>query len=772
MTKKAPTAASDRTTHSFDENQVFAQVSPISLCGQSLFEAGIVAPSNVSNYYSDPSITMEARRRLEQKGFKTGPGNNVTFSVQGDRSLFEKVFGQKLVVKRVNILESISEDGVFVPHYFTESEDKILKPPADLADVIEGISLPTPHQYMESALPPSVGYHHLDVPADVSMLLNADKAHRLGITGACIRVAMVDSGQYLHPFFTSRGYNVDPVVLSPDSAASNPLDDLIGHGTMESANIFAAAPDARLIPIKTNLQDTAAAFTTALNQNPDIITNSWGRSLSTPPYNALPPEELPLAAAIAEAINRGIIVCFSAGNGHIAWPAMHPDVIAVGGVFADENGDLQASDYASSFTTPIFPHRNVPDVCGLVGMRPAGIYIMLPGQPGCDIDTIFAGAAFPNRDETAPDDGWACLSGTSASSPQIAGICALLRQLCKDLTSPQARQILMSTARDIITGNTHPSADQPPGLHSAVPGVDLATGHGLADAAAAVLAAQARCRCECGCGSNQKPCKEDKRKSRKRFTYAVKFACGNAKAGIVAKGQYFTAINIQNPSDKTVRFRKHISVALPGERAGMVTERTFTKLGPYEALEIDCPDIYKYVGLPDGCFLKGFVNIESVVELDIVAVYSASGADGHVESIHTERVSGRVLEFKRSKTPERIPEELPDLIPVPPYPAFPAVFPHLFCHSPQQVAVIVRNQGSGIAGQTTTSVEFETGDVIDVETEPLDAGEETLLFFPIPGGCFPETCSFTITVNADPADGVEESNVANNTVDANCSILS
>ena len=42
-----------------------------------------------------------------------------------------------------------------------------------------------------------------------------------------------------------------------------------------------------------------------------------------------------------------------------------------------------------------------------------------------------------------------------------------------------------------------------------------------------------------------------------------------------------------------------------------------------------------------GKFLKGFLVIESEIELDVVAVYTAAGAEGQVESLHTERVPPR-----------------------------------------------------------------------------------------------------------------------------------
>ena len=39
--------------------------------------------------------------------------------------------------------------------------------------------------------------------------------------------------------------------------------------------------------------------------------------------------------------------------------------------------------------------------------------------------------------------------------------------------------------------------------------------------------------------------------------------------------------------------------------------------------------------------MKGFVVIESETELDVVAVYTAAGRDGQVETLHTERVPAR-----------------------------------------------------------------------------------------------------------------------------------
>jgi subtilisin family serine protease len=143
---------------------------------------------------------------------------------------------------------------------------------------------------------------------------------------------------------------------------------------------------------------------------------------------------------------------------------------------------LRASNYASSFTSLIFPGRRVPDFCGLVGMQPRATYIMLPLPNGCAIDTDLGGSPQPNKDETATNDGWAVISGTSAAAPQVAGICALLLQKRPTLTPAQVKAILRSTATDVTTGVS--AMGQPAG-----PGVDAATGSGLVHALNAWLSA-------------------------------------------------------------------------------------------------------------------------------------------------------------------------------------------------------------------------------------------------------------------------------------------
>jgi hypothetical protein len=130
-----------------------------------------------------------------------------------------------------------------------------------------------------------------------------------------------------------------------------------------------------------------------------------------------------------------------------------------------------------------------------------------------------------------------------------------------------------------------------------------------------------------------------------QFQYAVKFVCGEVREqNIVAPGQYFTAINVHNPSStRPVRFQWKIAIALPGVKGGPISNFFDAALKPDQALEIDCPDIAKGSPSSDLKPLKGFVVIISPCELDVVAVYTAQQKPGAgVQTMHTERVPARM----------------------------------------------------------------------------------------------------------------------------------
>jgi len=142
------------------------------------------------------------------------------------------------------------------------------------------------------------------------------------------------------------------------------------------------------------------------------------------------------------------------------------------------------------------------------------------------------------------------------------------------------------------------------------------------------------------------------------IVYSAKFLCGPAfgKEG-VQRGSYSTAINVHNPHNGTVYlYKKAVIAKREDEPRGRISDFRKVVLGPDEAIEIDCIDVYSLLGPePDETdlsaasqqpetgltapsiqtsaispvsslvrFVKGFVVIYASAPLDVVAVYTAS----------------------------------------------------------------------------------------------------------------------------------------------------
>ena len=465
---------------------VFASASVHSVGGMSVFQTqGLITSQNVSSFFNSPYLTQIAVQKLIAAGFEVLAINEIAISISAPPETYEKAFNTKIIAEERPVIKEMGEltTATFVECPYTKMNGLIDTRNTNFVDCLEGVAISEPVYFMSNptAFAPTKSYWHLDVPAGVSLGLNADKAHRAGITGKGVNVVMVDSGWYKHPFFTERGYKaITPPILGP--SAINPNSDESGHGTGESANVFSAAPDVKFRMVKINFVNSLGAFNAAVAMNPHIISCSWGSDKRTP--NSLSANDLLLGAAISNAVSRGIVVVVSAGNGQFGFPGQHPDVISAGGAFMNQDGTIGASNYASGFISPNYANRRCPDLCGLVGMKPKAAYIMLPVEPNDQLDNIFASGlgTHPDGDETTNKDGWAAFSGTSAAAPQLAGVCALIKQIKPNLTPFQIREILKKTARDVTTGVSNIDATGA----AATVGNDLATGAGLVDAFAAV----------------------------------------------------------------------------------------------------------------------------------------------------------------------------------------------------------------------------------------------------------------------------------------------
>jgi hypothetical protein len=131
------------------------------------------------------------------------------------------------------------------------------------------------------------------------------------------------------------------------------------------------------------------------------------------------------------------------------------------------------------------------------------------------------------------------------------------------------------------------------------------------------------------------------------FQYAVKVVCGEVGQNDdfpppVAPGRYWTAINIHNPTKcDDAHFRWKVAIARPGEPGPVTAYSRPMTLRPDQALELDCQQVMRAVPQPPPSFVKGYVVLESDIELDVVAVYSGSPGPCGSNSFHTERVQPR-----------------------------------------------------------------------------------------------------------------------------------
>jgi subtilisin family serine protease len=457
----------------------------------------------VKNFIPDPVAVDRGIYELSKHGFKVTQRGKMSVSVVGTKENFERAFGTEL--QRFDV--DRSQPYAFHSFYFPPQDAPWAPDPA-LKSLIDDAYIQWPHIYMASpelvphkktakAVPPSpkppvVNYFHLDVPNGVASYINASRVHAAGTTGKGVRIVMVDSGfaHTLHPFFAANGYR-SSVDLAPN--ATNDKTDKNGHGTGESANIFSVAPGATFIGVKVDRDDDQQGasmlegFQTALQHNPQVISISMGYDLreAGKQLSELPNSLAALEAEVQAAVASGIVVVFSAGNGHFSFPGMLPDVISAGGTYVDGDGNMQASDYASAFESKIYPGRHVPDFCGLVGLQPHASYIMLPIPAGCDIDKEVAKPDDPPGDGTAIDDGWGVFSGTSAAAPQLAGVCALLLEKNPSLKPSDIKAILRRTARDVLEGRSNETSSDDGIPMKAGVGDDGSTGAGLVDAYAA-----------------------------------------------------------------------------------------------------------------------------------------------------------------------------------------------------------------------------------------------------------------------------------------------
>ena len=256
--------------------------------------------------------------------------------------------------------------------------------------------------------------------------------------GPGVPVTVVDSGvKFGHPEFLNR-----PNLIALDNQEPAPIGGV--HGTAVASIVGAPVNGVGLVGIYPQAiirsYDASLGDGTRLPSsdiaNGILAASQAGRSVINLSLGG-PGHDRLIDAAVTEAVKSGSLVVAASGNSgeegnDISYPGANPHVLTIGAT--DE------SDAPASFTT-------------------RSPYVDL-AAPGVDIPVA-----------SALDDSWQPESGTSFSSPMVAGAAAWLWTVRPTLDASQVAEILRTSARDVNT-----------------PGYDDATGYGILDVAAALAA--------------------------------------------------------------------------------------------------------------------------------------------------------------------------------------------------------------------------------------------------------------------------------------------
>lgn len=394
------------------------------------------------DFIPDIENIQKAKKKFADLGFYIEAESEVGLSISGSVELVNQVFGVNVFKEKIKYIKDFEK--------YVYNSDKEIKAPF-LEEYIEKIVLPkqsfelgVSEGLVETDMP-FLDYYHLKLPEDIIRISKADSWHKKGYMGQGVNVIMIDTGLYKHNYYKFHGIDFE---IIPAVRGFNTDWDERGHGTAMSSVLLSIAPKANYKLVK--LADyfhsyPIAAFQKASMLKPDIINCSWG-TIEFEPH---------LYLEIANAIEKGIVVVFSSGNGSsdrrssLFQTICYPDVISVGGCFPDLNCQMEISDISSSYESDIYTNRQSPDVCGVCGKLPKAQLILFPTQPGCIFDRNNG-----KRDGTKTDDGWLVSSGTSAAAAYVSGIIALLKQRYPELSGINVKNILHNSANDVVNGTS------------------------------------------------------------------------------------------------------------------------------------------------------------------------------------------------------------------------------------------------------------------------------------------------------------------------------
>jgi serine protease AprX len=269
-----------------------------------------------------------------------------------------------------------------------------------------------------------------------------DKVWARGFTGKGQNIAIIDSGIFPHADLKDR------IVGWVDFAEGKKKPtDKYGHGThvaglvagsgqKSGGSIKGVAPEAGLVGVRIgSIADAIKALHWVIENKDQLNISVVNMSLGDIPSQGWKND--PWAQATQLAIDAGLTVVVSAGNegpnpGTVATPGILPSAITVGAI--DDGGTLSpADDQLTRFSSrgPSFDGLAKPD-------------IVAPGKR--IFSTLAPSSSFDVPDFPKAEGGYFAISGTSQSTPLVAGLVALLKQANPNLSQADLQAILKESA--------------------------------------------------------------------------------------------------------------------------------------------------------------------------------------------------------------------------------------------------------------------------------------------------------------------------------------
>jgi hypothetical protein len=381
-----------------------------------------LSTANVGESLPTDTVRHHVADQLTAKGFQVFDLPSPVVSATGTVALFQQIFRAQLA-KRVRTFRGSDppriETTIVLAPGSSPSPDAVTG-----ALTIVVADPPTPTVPRIPTQTPSFSLH---LPGDIAQLTAASATHRLltptrdRASGGGVGVAVIDTEFADHPYFRDHGYRISR--LAPNDASC--LGQPYAHGTSVLSCMLACAPDVQAFGIRLGV-NAVLAFDLALSM-PGVKVISFSFVWCLEGHTAIPVAMLPLQMTILTAVASGVTIVVAAGDGETeTFPALMPEVVAVGGVSIDSTSDtISPWSGSSSFESAIIPGRVVPDLCGMA-------------------EAVLA----PTRGPTY----WACSDGTSLATPQVAGIAALLIQKSPQLTPQQVRDALCAGAVPVPQG--------------------------------------------------------------------------------------------------------------------------------------------------------------------------------------------------------------------------------------------------------------------------------------------------------------------------------